>query len=261
MLYLENHLASGVFTSARIAVLQVLAPLAALARCRTAACIESWRCARLKSATGRRQYRRRRDYPRGRRSDRGERRGSPDRGLYRRRRPVGAATVARPDAAGVAGGIRSGIAQLQATGRFDVFEKEYFRSDGSRVPVLLAGAAVDDARQEMVVFVIDITERKRAELERQKLLQLQADLAHVNRISLMGELAASLSHELKQPVTAAILDANTCLRWLSRDTPDVERACRAATRVVKGATLAASSSTASDRSTRRRLHPSARSST
>jgi signal transduction histidine kinase len=91
----------------------------------------------------------------------------------------------------------------------------------------------------MVVFVIDITERKRAELERQKLLQLQADLAHVNRISLMGELVASLSHELKQPVTVAILDANTCLRWLNRDTPDVERARQAATRVVKGATLAA----------------------
>ena len=131
------------------------------------------------------------------------------------------------------------IAQLQATGRFDAFEEEYVRSDGSRVPVLLAGYALDDARQEMVVFVIDITERKRAELERQRLLQLQADLAHVNRISLMGELAASLSHELKQPVMAAILDSNTCLGWLSRDTPDVERARQAATRVVKGATLAA----------------------
>ena len=104
--------------------------------------------------------------------------------------------------------------------------------------MLLAGAAVDDARQEMVVFVIDITERKRAELERQKLLQLQADLAHVNRISLMGELAASLSHELKQPVISAILDANTCLQCLSRDTPDIERARQAATRAVMGATLA-----------------------
>jgi signal transduction histidine kinase len=90
----------------------------------------------------------------------------------------------------------------------------------------------------MVVFVLDITERKRAELEHQKLLQLQADLAHVNRVSLMGELAATLSHELKQPAMAAILDANTCLQWLSRDTPDVERARRAATRVVKSATLA-----------------------
>jgi signal transduction histidine kinase len=120
-----------------------------------------------------------------------------------------------------------------------VFEKEYFRRDGSRVPVLLAGTAVDEARQETVVFVIDITEHKRAELERQKLSQLQADLAHVNRISLMGELAATLSHELKQPIMAAILDANTCLRWLSHDTPDVDRARQAATRVVKGATLAA----------------------
>ena len=101
------------------------------------------------------------------------------------------------------------MAQLQATGRFDVFEKELLRRDGSRVPVLVAGAAVDDTRQESVVFVIDLTERKRAEQERDRLRQLQADLAHVNRISMMGELTASLAHELKQPITAAITDAKT----------------------------------------------------
>ena len=89
-------------------------------------------------------------------------------------------------------------------------KRNCFRKDGSRVPVLLAGAAVDDTRQESVVFVIDLTERKRAEQERDRLRQLQADLAHVNRISMMGELTASLAHELKQPITAAITDAKTC---------------------------------------------------
>ena len=68
----------------------------------------------------------------------------------------------------------------------------------------------------------DIEDRKRAEQEREKVRQLQADLAHENRVSIMGESAASLSHELRQPITAAITDAQTCLRWLSRDQPDVE---------------------------------------
>jgi signal transduction histidine kinase len=131
------------------------------------------------------------------------------------------------------------VAQLQATGSFDVFEKELFRVDGCRVPVLLAGAAVDDTRQESVVFVIDLTERKRAEMERERLRQLQADLAHVNRISMMGELTASLAHELKQPITAAITDAKTSLRWLNRGDPDVERARKAMARVLSSGTRAA----------------------
>ena len=131
------------------------------------------------------------------------------------------------------------MAQLQATGRFDVFEKELLRRDGSRVPVLVAGAAVDDTRQESVVFVIDLTERKSAEQERDRLRQLQADLAHVNRISMMGELTASLAHDLKQPITAAITDAKTSLRWLGRDQPDVERARKATTRAVNNCARAA----------------------
>jgi PAS domain S-box-containing protein len=86
---------------------------------------------------------------------------------------------------------------------------------------------------------IDITEIKRAEVERQKLYQLEADLAHINRVSMMGELAASLAHELKQPIAAAAMDANSCLRWLRRDSPDVAEGCEAALRIIKDATRAA----------------------
>jgi len=85
---------------------------------------------------------------------------------------------------------------------------------------------------EVVGTVMDVTERKRAEEERERLRQLEADLAHVNRVSVLGELAASLSHELKQPIAAAITNAGTCLRWLKRDQPDIERASNAATRIV-----------------------------
>ena len=85
----------------------------------------------------------------------------------------------------------------------------------------------------------DIEDRKRSEQERERFRQLQADLAHENRVSVMGELAASLSHELRQPITAAITDATTCLRWLSRDQPDIQEAREATMRTMKDGTRAA----------------------
>jgi PAS domain S-box-containing protein len=84
----------------------------------------------------------------------------------------------------------------------------------------------------------DITERKRAEEERERLRQLEADLAHVNRVSTMGELVASISHELKQPIAAAITDAKACLQWLKHDQPHVEEAREATMRGIKAATRA-----------------------
>jgi signal transduction histidine kinase len=80
--------------------------------------------------------------------------------------------------------------------------------------------------------VIDVTERKWAEQEREKLRHLEADLAHINRVSTLGEMAASLSHELKQPITATISNAKACMRWLKRDKPDLEEACEASKRIV-----------------------------
>src|SRR5271157_4060701 len=91
----------------------------------------------------------------------------------------------------------------------------------------------------MLVTNNDISERKRVEEERERLRQLEADLAHVNRVSMLGELAASLSHELKQPIAAAIINANTCMRWLARDEPDAQEAREAATRVVQDGNRAA----------------------
>src|SRR6266404_4110676 len=92
---------------------------------------------------------------------------------------------------------------------------------------------------EFVGTVIDVTERKRAEEERERLREAQADLARVNRVTTMGELTASLAHEVNQPIAAAVTNANTCLRWLTRDLPDVEEARAAAARIVKDGTRAA----------------------
>ena len=92
---------------------------------------------------------------------------------------------------------------------------------------------------EVVGTQVDVTERKRAEHERERLRQLQTDLAHINRVTTMGELTASLAHEIKQPMTAALTDARTCLRWLRRDEPDLSEAREAASRLVTDVSRAA----------------------
>jgi PAS domain S-box-containing protein len=101
------------------------------------------------------------------------------------------------------------------------------------------GHPVLNASGDVVQFVgssMDISASKRAE---EALRQAQADLARVNRVTTMGELTASLAHELNQPIAAAITNANTCLRWLTRDHPDLGEARAAAVRIVKDSTRAA----------------------
>ena len=115
---------------------------------------------------------------------------------------------------------RMHVPQLETFGVIQPFEKEYFRKDGSRVPVLLGAANFGDQVGEGVAFVLDLTERKRAEQERERLRQLEADLAHINRVSMMGELAASIAHEVNQPLTGIVSNGSACLRWLAGDAPE-----------------------------------------
>jgi len=121
------------------------------------------------------------------------------------------------------------------------YEVEYriVLPDGSVRHLHSVGHPVLDAFGHLMQFVgssTDITERRQAE---EGLRQAQADLARISRVTTMGELTASLAHEVNQPIAAAVTDANTCLRWLARDHPDLEEARQAASRVVKDATRAA----------------------
>src|SRR5216684_493969 len=92
---------------------------------------------------------------------------------------------------------------------------------------------------EMATHLAGIAiERKLAREEHEGLRQAQADLAHINRMTTMGELTASLAHEIKQPISAALINAKTCLRWIGRDDPDISGAREAASRLVKDVTRA-----------------------
>jgi C4-dicarboxylate-specific signal transduction histidine kinase len=92
---------------------------------------------------------------------------------------------------------------------------------------------------EFMGILMDVTERRRADAERERLRQTEADLAYVTRVTTMGELTASLAHEIKQPISAAVTNAKTCMRWLGRHDPDVSEAREAAERLVKDVTRAA----------------------
>jgi signal transduction histidine kinase len=85
---------------------------------------------------------------------------------------------------------------------------------------------------------IDITDLKRAAEESERLRQVKSELAHLNRVTTMGELAASIAHEIKQPISAAHTNAKTCLRWLGRDEPDIAEAREAVSRIVQDVTRA-----------------------
>jgi PAS domain S-box-containing protein len=128
---------------------------------------------------------------------------------------------------------------IRAGADYDV-EFRIRRADGD--VRFLRGIGHHNPSQEVGEYfgiTVDITERKRAEEERERLHLLEADLAHINRVNMMGELAAALAHEIKQPIAASITSANACLRWLGHSPPDLERARAAAARIDREGNRAA----------------------
>jgi PAS domain S-box-containing protein len=98
------------------------------------------------------------------------------------------------------------------------YEKEYQLRDGQRVPVLISGVLLPGYTDRGMGFFLDLRERKQAEVALQK---AQADLVHVTRVLMMGELATSLAHEISQPLAAVLYNAQAAQRFLAKDTPDL----------------------------------------
>jgi PAS domain S-box-containing protein len=132
------------------------------------------------------------------------------------------------------------VEELKATGTAQPSEKEYLHKSGSRVPVLVGAASFEGGGA--VGFVIDLTDRKKGQ---QELLESERrhhdarmELAHANRVATLGQLSASIAHEVKQPIAATIIDAQTGLNWLDKNPPNLERVRQALGRIVTSANRA-----------------------
>jgi PAS domain S-box-containing protein len=119
------------------------------------------------------------------------------------------------------------LAELNTIGTVQPFEKEFFRKDGSRLPVLIGGALFEPNGNQGVSFVLDLTERKRAEAEaresERRYRETLMELAHTNRVTAMGQLTASIAHEVNQPITAAVINAEAALHWLGIEPLNLEK--------------------------------------
>ncbi len=124
------------------------------------------------------------------------------------------------------------LVEVTTTGAFKPFEKEYLRRNGSRVPVLIGGAMFESPGSEGVAFILDLSEQKRAEAA---VSNARTELAHVGRIATLGELAASIAHEVNQPLGSVVNNANACLTILDHDSPQTKEVRQALAEIIEGA--------------------------
>jgi C4-dicarboxylate-specific signal transduction histidine kinase len=114
-------------------------------------------------------------------------------------------------------------------------EKEYFRKDGSRVPVMIGAARFGDRSDEGVSFIVDLTEQRRTT---EALRDMQSQLQHANRIATIGQLTSSIAHEVNQPISGIVTNANAVLRMLTRSEPPMEAMAKAVGRILRDGTRA-----------------------
>lgn len=236
-LYLENSPASGVFGPARVAVVKLLASQAAIALENARLYQDLAEREAKDPATGRCEHRRhlhvrprRSDYP-------GQRRVPAQCAIRTRGSWRGTHPLDKSDAQGRArAGQARMVSGLLTMGTLQPFERECFRKDDSRVPVLIGAASFEEKKHQGVAFLLDLSDRKRAEAvareSEQRYREVQMELAHANRASTMGQLLASIVHEVKQPITATIAYANAALRWLAASPPNLREARQALNWIV-----------------------------
>ncbi len=134
------------------------------------------------------------------------------------------------------------LAEIKAIGTAQTYEKEFFRNDGFRVPVLVGAAAFGGQTDQGVAFVVDLTERKKAEEaardSEQRYHEIQVSMAHANRVAIIGQLSASIAHEISQPLSGIVTNASTCLRMLAGEKPNVDGASETVRRAMRDANRA-----------------------
>jgi C4-dicarboxylate-specific signal transduction histidine kinase len=140
------------------------------------------------------------------------------------------------------GNISTGVISLAGEASFALLVSRgsscsFLRKNGTRVPVLLGAATLGGRRDQGVAFVLDLTERKEAEdnlaASERQYREAQMALAHANRVTTVGQLTASIAHEVSHPIAATITNAQAALRWLGRDPPDLEEVRQALDAIVK----------------------------
>jgi PAS domain S-box-containing protein len=237
VLYLENSLASHVFTPGRIAVLKLLASQAAIA-------LEN---ARLYGDVAEREAKIRRlvdaniigIFISSRKGEIIEANDAFLKMMGYDREDIAAGNMRLADLTPPewrASAARA-LVGIDTTGAVQPYEKEYLRKDGSRVPVLIGSAAFDEQQDHGVAFVLDLTERKRAEAEaresERRYREAQLELAHANRVATMGQLTSSIAHEVNQPIAAAVTYASAARRFLSAKPPNFREVDDALSLIVK----------------------------
>jgi PAS domain S-box-containing protein len=129
------------------------------------------------------------------------------------------------------------MAELKAIGTAQPYEKEYFHKNGTRVPALVGAATLQGSREDGVAFVIDLTERKRAEMDARestrRYREVEVALAHASRVATLGQMSASIAHEVNQPVAATMTNAQAALRFLAAEPPNLEEVRQALNRIAR----------------------------
>jgi C4-dicarboxylate-specific signal transduction histidine kinase len=134
------------------------------------------------------------------------------------------------------------IATLNARQPFRDFRFRSTRGDGSPVYLAASGKPVFDSAGSFLGYrgvASDISDTVRAEQAEAALQEAQENLAHATRVTTLGELAASIAHEVNQPLAAIMANAEACLRWLSRNSPNVDAARRSVEWIVNDSSRAA----------------------